>query len=365
MSESIQRKAKVVFSIEIVKDENENKILIASSDGNIELVTKLLSTCMLDINKAHDGGEDYHFYDDYEARTPLFEAARNGHTDVVRLLLKRGAKPNIAHDFGDTPLLMAAEDGHTEVVKLLLDGGADPNMADEDKDYPLHRAAREGYKEIVQMLLDQGADPNLTNEGGVCPLLMASYYGRIGVGILLIENGARPCVEFHVLLLLKAIEEGNAQEVKNHLRPRLSSTRSRAINVNFDGLKPLKKAIWRGNKEIVNLLLSSGANPSPPKKVIDWYNEMKGKPRETPLKIALETGRRDLARILLDAGAEPDKVDEETINEWGSDWGADNPPPSEYDVGRGMRQSLITKYFARNVGSGKQQSLITKYFVRK
>ena len=356
MSETIQRKAKVVFSGEIVKDAN--KLLKASRDGNIELITRLLSTRMLDINSALETGrEDYHFDDDYEATTPLFEAARNGHTDVVRLLLKRGAKPNIAHDFGDTPLLMAAEDGHIEVVKLLLDGGADPNMADEDKDYPLHRAAREGYKGIVQMLLDQGADPNLTDESGVSPLLLASYYGCIGVGILLIEYGARPCVEFYLLLLLRAIEEGNAKEVQNNL----SKT---CQNVNFDDSRPLKKAIWGGNKKIVNLLLSSGANPNPPKKVIDWYDEMKGKPRETPLKIALETGRKDLARILLDAGAEPDKVDKETINEWGSDWGADNPPPSEYDVGRGMRQSLITEYFARNVGRGKRQSLITKYFVR-
>ena len=208
---------------------------------------------------------------------------------------------------------------------------------------------------------DRGADPNLTNESGVCPLLLASHYSHIGVGILLVEYGARPCAEFHVLLLLRAIEEGNARKVQNNLR--ISS--ARALNVNFDGSKLLMKAIWSGNKEIVNLLLFSGANPNPPKKVIDWYNEMKGKPRETPLKIALEMGRRDLARILLDAGAEPDKGDKETINEWGSDWGGDNPPPSEYDVGRGMRQTLITKYFARNVGRGRRQSLITKYFVRK
>merc|ERR1712027_54107 len=99
-------------------------------------------------------------------------------------------------------------------------------MADEDKEHPLHRAARYGQKEIVQMLIDQGADPNLTNESGVCPLLLASYYGRKGVGILLVENGARPCMDFYELLLMRAIKEGNAKEVKNYLRPQLSSTRA-------------------------------------------------------------------------------------------------------------------------------------------
>ena len=119
------------------------------------------------------------------------------------------------------------------------------------------------------------------------------------------------------------------------------------VDVNYDESEPLKEAVRLGHKEIVHLLLSSGANPNPPMREIEWYSEMKGEARETPLKIALERGRRDLAQILLDAGAEPDKVDEETINDWGPDWGTDIPPPSEYDVGRGKRQSLITKYFVR------------------
>ena len=41
-----------------------------------------------------------YIYNDYEEEehyiaTPLFEAAKNGHTDIVRILLDKGAKPNI------------------------------------------------------------------------------------------------------------------------------------------------------------------------------------------------------------------------------------------------------------------------------
>ena len=409
LSDSIQRKAKLVFSREVVKDAS--KLLKASRDGNIKVITRLLSTRMLDINSALDGGEDrddYHFDDDYEATTPLFEAARNGHTNAVRLLLERGAKPNVWHEFGDTPLLIAAEEGHKEVIKLLLAGGADPNMADNEKNYPLHcaiiqghggivqlllekgadpkmtddfgdtplmRAAKEGHKEMVKILLDGGVDPNMTDEEKDHPLHYAAIEGHKGIaqllleaGVnpniankagetalelafdnylqeveeLLLEKGAQPFKDYYELRLLRAIMEGNTKEVTNNFR-----ISTYVVDVNYDHSEPLKEAIRLGHKEMVHLLLSSGANPNPPMREIDWYDEMIDDPRETPLKLALKRGRRDLARILLDAGAEPDKVDEETINEWEYDWGADIPPPSEYDVGRGKRQSLITKYFVR------------------
>lgn len=38
--------------------------------------------------------------------TPLYDAASNGHLDVVQLLLEKGAIPSLKTDFGDTPLLV-------------------------------------------------------------------------------------------------------------------------------------------------------------------------------------------------------------------------------------------------------------------
>ena len=47
-SESVQKKAKDVFSVEIAKDEI--KLVRASAEGNTEMIRRLLSTNMLDIN---------------------------------------------------------------------------------------------------------------------------------------------------------------------------------------------------------------------------------------------------------------------------------------------------------------------------
>ena len=47
-------------------------------------------------------------------------AILNGHTEVVKLLLEKGAQVDIQDSSGWTALMDAGLKGHTEVVKLLL-----------------------------------------------------------------------------------------------------------------------------------------------------------------------------------------------------------------------------------------------------
>ena len=59
--------------------------------------------------------------------------ARNGHTEIVQLLLGGGADVDKARtDDGSTPLYKAAGKGHTEIVQLLLGCGADVDKARTD-----------------------------------------------------------------------------------------------------------------------------------------------------------------------------------------------------------------------------------------
>ena len=51
--------------------------------------------------------------------TALHAAARNGHLDVVRLLLDSGAQKNVTSKAGATALHVAAQKGHSQVVQLL------------------------------------------------------------------------------------------------------------------------------------------------------------------------------------------------------------------------------------------------------
>ena len=338
MSDLVHRKAKEIFYAEI--EEDEKKLVRAAREGRMSIIMGLLSTNLVDISmwsKIDQYDYDYEGMDkdeDYTA-TPLFEAAINGHTDIVRLLLGRGAKPNIRDDYGHIPLRAAIFMGHKEIVKLLIDSGADPNVVDKDgiRDTALHNAASMGHNDVIQMLLGIGADPNISNLMGDTPLHNAASHGHIGVvqlllnvgadpnltnddgetplyeaykcehddvEHLLLESGARPTKEYFELNFLMAIEKGNARHVRNYL---LSG-----VNINYDQSEPLREAVRIGHKEIVVLLLSNGANPNP---------NMEHVHKESPLTIAIELEERDLAQILLDSGAVPNKEDKVKMEEWG------------------------------------------------
>lgn len=66
-------------------------------------------------------GADINAIDEEYRSTPLGWAARNGLTDMVALLLKRGADPKAAAAAWATPVAWAKKRGHKEALKLLRD----------------------------------------------------------------------------------------------------------------------------------------------------------------------------------------------------------------------------------------------------
>jgi ankyrin repeat protein len=89
-----------------------------------------------------------------------------------------------------TALHLAAEGGHTEVVKLLLEKGAEINSPGGLYGRPLQHAVRSRNEALVRLLLDKGADINA--QGGVTKsaLIEAVDLGLEGLVRLLVENGA-------------------------------------------------------------------------------------------------------------------------------------------------------------------------------
>jgi len=62
------------------------------------------------------------------------------------VLLAAGADVDVkTGDTGDTALHLAAANGHVEVVKMLVAKGADVNRTNVEDCTPAHRAAQGGY----------------------------------------------------------------------------------------------------------------------------------------------------------------------------------------------------------------------------
>ena len=72
--------------------------------------------------------------------TSLHWASQCGHSEIVRLLLLRGADVTAENQIRRTPLHLALYSGDTETVRLLIDRGADLNARDRRHMTPLHLA---------------------------------------------------------------------------------------------------------------------------------------------------------------------------------------------------------------------------------
>ena len=59
---------------------------------------------------------------------PIHHAARNGDTEIVRMLIEYGADVNVKNERGHTVLYCAGGHGHVNTVQLLIDNGADAQV---------------------------------------------------------------------------------------------------------------------------------------------------------------------------------------------------------------------------------------------
>ena len=58
------------------------------------------------------------------ASTPLMEAAQEGHIDIVKYLINKGANIHAVTNTMDTALTYACANGHTNIAELLISCGA-------------------------------------------------------------------------------------------------------------------------------------------------------------------------------------------------------------------------------------------------
>ena len=130
---------------------------------------------------------------DPKGQHALYLALREPSLKVAKLLIDT-PKLNIdaRNTVDENPLMMAALKGHTELVQLLISKGADVNKTGWA---PLHYAATFGHLQIMQMLLDAHAYIDAESPNASTPLMMAAQYGTPSAVKLLLEAGADPLIK--------------------------------------------------------------------------------------------------------------------------------------------------------------------------
>lgn len=137
--------------------------------------------------------------------TALHMAAHNGHVEIAKLLLSRGANPRqqkglnkagFVNEAGWSPLHWAAKNNHGEMVELLIEAGASIDAEASAAFHfgtPLHIAAgAEERADALEALLRAGADVDLRDDEGNSPLHFAVSRSAVRVTQLLLRYGADP-----------------------------------------------------------------------------------------------------------------------------------------------------------------------------
>jgi ankyrin repeat protein len=234
-------------------------LLLASRDGRFA-ATRTLLDAGAHVNQPSAG----------DRSTPLVMAIINGHFDVARFLLDHGADPNIVNQDGlallyatvdaqwapaaggPMPLTTRETTTYLDLMKVLVEHGASVNARLGRKLWfrpvfhdqmwigtpgstAFWRAAQATDLSAMRLLASRGADPKITSEEGDTALMLAAGVGWAG-------NFTRNAPDSALAAARYCLELGldpNAQDVT--------------------GYTALMGAAWRGDEELIQLLVDRGA----------------------------------------------------------------------------------------------------------
>jgi ankyrin repeat protein len=206
----------------------------------------------------------------------LILAARGyGASEAVQLLLEAGADVKATNIFGVSPFLTAVASGDQKSVRLLLDKGAEPDVR-----------------------LGEGLEAFIFS-GGRTPLMWGAYRGDVPLMELLIEKGAE--VDGQEAL---GTPLGNAAWNNNVEAARLLLARGAKVNEKdfFSGFTALHWAAGseNGDSTLTQLLLDHGAEVNA--EGGEPVDAFLGVP-QTPIMLAAMRGETEMVRTLRAAGA--------------------------------------------------------------
>jgi len=247
-----------------------------------------------------------------ESSIEIEDAIRSADLDSVQKEIEAGRDINKKSESGMTPLHWAAKVNDFEIVEYLVSQNANVNSTNNNGETPLDIVGgfsgrfKQRADEIENLLKSKGG----TN--GNPQIALNNYFITTNALIInSIQGASGQVVVSDVLGLQAAVEAGNAQAVKHFLNLRLD------INTTMLGLPSsdtlLHEAVFKGHKEIVELLVSNGANINSESSgrledygmiPIDSISSLKQRqPRlYTPLDYAIKYEKNEIADLLRKHG---------------------------------------------------------------
>jgi ankyrin repeat protein len=226
-----------------------------------------------------------------DGTTALYWAVYRDNVSMADLLVKAGAKVEVANRYKMTPLALAAAKGNATMIEHLLKAGANVDGTTVNGETALMTASRIDRTDAVKMLIAHGANVNARETfHGQTALMWASARGNVAVVKTLIEAGADVNAKSTLIL-------------RKHSNDTVDFTKTPTVGgqsgwnwstPEASAFSPLLFAVRQDQADVVRVLLDRGAN------VNDTVSD-----GTSALVLAVTNAHYDLAGYLLDRGADP------------------------------------------------------------
>lgn len=258
-------------------------------------------------------------------RTMLWEAAYKGRTQLVRELIKRGAKVDPIGGYYTpmlvelSPLAVAQAAGRTELVELLEHHGAQDDIyaACHRGDLAAIRAFLKANKKAVNI----PAKETEHHRQGFLPIHYAVAGKQLDALKLLLKHKAS--IQDHLVLLIDWAEDDPAltkfikSQAKGKIkRPKTTAQKKAAEHQKTKGRIPaIDRPDWQGYPPIVEACRGNHNAPDHPERVQQLLDKganvnVVDYKFKTPLHRACQAGFIKITKLLLKQGADPNIADE-------------------------------------------------------
>jgi ankyrin repeat protein len=240
---------------------------------------------------------------DAEGCTPLMRAVMKNQAEVAKVLLSNGANPDVIVRTTDTPLyplFVASMNGYTDLVRILIEKGANVMAKVEGVPAPLDAAKHNGHEAAAKLIsaaikkkkaAEKEASTAAKDSEGLWQRVVQAVAQKDQDGLRTLINGKAFASLSVDSRLLAVCALGDAKIARDMLQA--GADPNKPCKEGFDGVTPLVMTVGVSRSvEVASLLIDAGANVNE-----EWSQDT------TPIFETTADQFYDLAKLLLDRGA--------------------------------------------------------------
>ena len=260
----------IIFSCNTKEQNNNTDKATINIDDSTDDINKTEQSNNSSINTNETEETTYYSYTDKE----IISFIESGDFQTIKKLIEsKSLDVNYNLDIDEysksTPLIQAIKYKQTDIINYLLENNADVNLKEELTGFTPLMASLHDIT-ITELLIEKGADIEAKDDDGINALVYASTYNNEEMVKFLLEKGA---------------DANTVCEIENE-HTDIAST-------------PLMNAAYRGNTNIINMLLENGAD-------INYTTDF----GMTALMMAASFNQFEAAKVLLENNADTSITDE-------------------------------------------------------